>query len=110
MSRDRSPAHVRRQNGDGRRRHAGNPQRVTERIRRDLPQPLDDFPRQAGYPLKREVLRNPAPLVLLRAFDLALLPTNISVVLDRRLKAGDVERPRHSRIEIERETLLAPDE
>ena len=43
LRRRHEPADERAKHGDGRRRDAGNPQRLAERVRADLRQALNDF-------------------------------------------------------------------
>ena len=85
-------ADVGREDGDRGRSDSWNSQRVTQRVRPYLRQPLDDLLRQAGNALERKIRRNSPPLVLPRALDLALLAPKIARVLDRRLDRRDVDR------------------
>ena len=63
---------------------------MTERVGANLRQPLNDFPRKPRHARKRKVGRNPPAFVTARSLDLALLPSNITRVLDGRFGARDI--------------------
>ena len=74
------------------RRHARDPERLTERVRLHLTQSLNDFARQTGNAIEREVRWNASALISLRTLDFAHLAAQVAFVLERRFDAGDVER------------------
>src|ERR1044071_4298740 len=79
------------ENGDGRRRHARYPGRLSERFRTDLRQAVNDLPRQAGHPGEGKVSRNPPAFLAPRPVRARLLLLQIPVVLDRGLDARKVD-------------------
>ena len=82
---------VRRQHRHRRRRHAGNAQRVAERVGPDLREPLNDLTGETRYATEREIRGNAPALIPGRALDLAFLAPQIPSVLHRRLEAREVE-------------------
>src|SRR5262245_12097309 len=92
----RTSRHVSGEDGDGCGRHARNSQRVAERVRSNLREPLNNFARQSRHALERKVRRDPTALVFLGSCDLGFLATQVAGILDRRLDARDVDRRGHA--------------
>ena len=88
----RETANERPEHGNSGRCYTWNSQRLCKCIWPDLLEPLDDLMREPRYPVERKIHRNPAPLVPLCPFDLALLTTKVPSVLDRSLSACQIER------------------
>src|SRR5438093_1432199 len=90
----RKPSQICRQDGYSCGRDTGNSQRVTESVGSDLRKPLHDLARQSWNAIEREAKRNAPTFVFARPFEFALLPAQITCVLNGRFGADDVERRR----------------
>src|SRR5579864_5770111 len=84
-------ANVRRQHRHRGWSNAWDPERLSERIRPNLFQPLDDLPRESRNSLEGKIEGDSAALVAARPLNLALLAPEITRILDRGLSAGHVE-------------------
>src|SRR5262249_3772320 len=100
------PANVRTQHRNRSWRDSRDPQCLAQRIGLHLAKPLNDLARKPWNSVERKVGRNSAPFIPTCALDFALLPAQISRVLDGSFSAREIER-RARRLNLEsRQTIL----
>ena len=84
----------RRENGQGGRRHSWNSARLADRCRQHLGQPLDDLVGKTWDAVEPEPCGNAPCVEPAGARDFGALSSQISLVLDFRFKARDIQSSR----------------
>src|SRR5262245_5013079 len=90
-------------------RHARNAKRLSESIRADLTQALNNLAGKAGHAIERKIRRDSTTFVLATPLDFALLASQIACVLHGSLGRRDVER-RIPRVDFEAGKSLVRDQ